>query len=216
MFTADAAAVPHGLQARVPAQVVHMPVGSPGSPSMVVNACPQSSGAERAADVHVPAQLKLELAQATDADGAGAGGAEDQDVRAGNGGAHGFILQRGAATPSTSCFADEANRPPYLRRRTGCCTRCRLVALLLLAHHDGLLAAGRGDSDEAAPQPLQRVLPADLAGGGIEAEKLAFGGGVKIAILESDVDEVASQLRPPQFAPRASVEGDDGSCDADE
>jgi len=64
MLTADAGAVPDGLQPRVPAHVVDMPVGPLCRPSMVGNACPQPSGAERAANVEVPARLRLELARA--------------------------------------------------------------------------------------------------------------------------------------------------------
>jgi hypothetical protein len=50
------------------------------------------SEAERAADVNVPAGTQADEAQATDADGAGTGAAEQQGVRAEFGGKDGFIV----------------------------------------------------------------------------------------------------------------------------
>jgi hypothetical protein len=60
-------------------------------------------------------------------------------------------------------------------------------------------------------------LPSDFAGHQIEAEKLAFGGGVKVIILEDHVHEIFTfQLLPPHLAPGGAIESDHSSFDANE
>jgi hypothetical protein len=49
---------PHGLQARVPAQIVDVPVGPHDTLLVMPDAGAQSSGTERAADVHVRARCR--------------------------------------------------------------------------------------------------------------------------------------------------------------
>jgi hypothetical protein len=94
MLASHAAAVPHGLQPCVPAQVVDVPVGLPDFPRVVADAGTEPSGAERAADVQGVAGTEAQVAEAADADGAARGTSEYENVGAGYGGDHGSILRR--------------------------------------------------------------------------------------------------------------------------
>jgi hypothetical protein len=65
-----------------------------GAARMVAETGAEPSGTERGADVQVESRLKLEPAEAADADRAASGAPEHEDVRAGVGGEHGFIVRR--------------------------------------------------------------------------------------------------------------------------
>src|SRR5260370_38114980 len=94
MLTALAAGVPHGFQARVPPQVINVPVRALAPLAVVIDTGPQAAGAERSANVQIVAETQTDGAQASDADGAGRGAAEPQEVGAEIGEGQGSIVER--------------------------------------------------------------------------------------------------------------------------
>jgi hypothetical protein len=96
------------------------------------------------------------------------------------------------------------------------CGRGRFVALHFLPLQDDLLAVRRGDGDEAESHPGERILPANLAGSRIQAEKFALRGREQIRALADDIHEIATlQFCAPHFLAGHAIERHDGPGNAD-
>lgn len=96
-------------------------------------------------------------------------------------------------------------------------SRSSSAGFLLLPDRNRLLLIRAGDGDQPVPEPLERVLPADVPCSRIETVNFPFGGRYEVTTLKRDIDELATaQGRTPQFGASCAVEGDHGSFDSDE
>jgi hypothetical protein len=89
-------------------------------------------------------------------------------------------------------------------------------AFFRLQRREVLRQTGASNSRDSPAISLQRIVPADDAGGGVQAKNLAMRGRQKIIPVEDDVGEISAlQLPLPNLFTRGGVQGDHRSPDAD-
>ena len=84
--------VPDGVQPRLPAQIIHMPVWALSDAFVMLDSGAQTTVTERGTDVDVPAGLEMKKSQTADADAARVDAREHQGIRSEGVRDHGTML----------------------------------------------------------------------------------------------------------------------------